>query len=99
MVLKLLRRAAGWCILLGAMAATPMANAQSAPEGAQRQRLNPQERELVREKLRSRWQAMTPEERDAAKVKLKKRFQSLTPEQKEKLRERLRQRRASAPQN
>lgn len=99
MVLRLLRRTVGWCVLLGAVAAASMAYAQSTPERAQRQRLTPQERELVREKLRSRWRAMTPDERDAAKVRLKQRFQSLSPEQKERLRERWRQRRASEPQD
>lgn len=99
MVLRLLRRTIGWCVLLGALAAASVACAQSTPERAQRQRLTPQERELVREKLRSRWRAMTAQERDAAKVRLKQRFQSLSPEQKERLRERRRQRRASEPQN
>jgi len=60
-------------------------------------RLSHEQRQQVKEKLRSRWQAMTPEERAAAKLKLKQRYQSLSPEQKEKLLERWQQRSASAP--
>ena len=93
MVLKLHFRPT-WPILLFALVATcSVAHAQSMPEGVQPS----QQRDQVREKLRSRWQAMTPQERDAAKLKLKQRYQSLSPEQKEKLLQRWRQRGASAP--
>lgn len=97
MVLKLRFRIIWPVLLLALIAMGSVAHAQSAPEGAQPPRLNPQQREQVSEKLRSRWQAMTPKERDAAKLKLKQRYQSLSPEQKEKLLQRWQQRRASAP--
>lgn len=97
MVFKVLRSFL-WTVLFSAVIALgSMAHAQSAPEGAQPPRLNPQQRAQVKEKLRSRWQAMSPQERGAAKLKLKQRFQSLSPEQKEKLLQRWQQRRDSAP--
>lgn len=97
MVLKLRFRPIWPVLLLAFISMGSVAYAQSAPDGAQPPRLPPQQREQVKEKLRSRWQAMNPEERDAAKLKLKQRYQSLSPEQKEKLLQRWQQRRASAP--
>jgi len=97
MMFKLRYRSIWPVFLLAFILMGSVAYAQSAPDGAQPPRLSPEQREQVKEKLRSRWQAMTPEERDAAKLKLKQRYQSLSPEQKEKVLQRWQQRRASAP--
>jgi len=93
-----MRRYFIWVILfLAFLSMGSIAHAQSTPEGSRPQRLDPQQREQVKEKLRSRWQAMNPQERDEAKLKLKQRFQSLSPAQRQKLLERWRQRAASSP--
>lgn len=94
MDLKPLRRTLWLGLLLAAVAGWQSSWAQGGKAAPERERLSPQQREQVKQTLRSRWQAMTPEERDAAKIKLKQRFQSLTPEQKETLLKRWQQRRA-----